>query len=289
MVILYKENSMNNRYISLTTTLLHLWITFLCTESSQASSNILSGIQNMQTSIHSLQNNALKSNFSGQEILQDIQALQNEYAQLKSNNLLNDNYNQNNSNPIQLKKPNESNKVSDKEVKKAHEGTVTQQGAPEEKNKLLVKTQSMENGKDDFSESDQATSTLHQADQSLSKDANIDADTKSHQSFFLGEGMVTVQALPESVDAFDAKSKKNKLIGSYTRSLNYVQGYSLGTLKTGSKTIVVLEDNAATKTPIIAAIQKEISKKPAAYIKNPRYNKLVQKSPIIINLYEYKA
>ena len=101
--------------------------------------------------------------------------------------------------------------------------------------------------------------------------------------------MVTVQGLQTSVEAFNVKSKKNKKIGSYTRSINYIEGYSLGMLTTKSKTIAVVEDNAATKTPIIAVIPNKISKKPIACIKNSRYNKMAQKSPATINLYEYKA
>ena len=145
--------------------------------------------------------------------------------------------------------------------------------------------------KDDFSNDNQSNlepKVLPVVDKKNKNDANSDPDTKSHQSFFLGEGMVNIQALLHPVDAFDARSKKDKKIGSYKRSLNYVQGYGLGTLTIGKRNIQVLEDNASTRIPITVVIQKAISKKATAYIKNPGYNKMLKKSPVIINLYEYK-
>ena len=129
----------------------------------------------------------------------------------------------------------------------------------------------MENGNDDFNnvpdKSDNSQEVkLHVVDGE--KDANIDPDKNEHQSFFLGEGIVEVQALLiKPVDAFSPKHKNNKKIGSYKRSINYVQGYSLGTLTIGNKNIQVLEDNAATQIPIVASMQKGITKKPIAYIR----------------------
>ena len=251
--------------------------------------DIIQEIHSLQTDLNTLQNQALEKNISEPVYTPLIQEMQNQLQTLldQSNALANtDNFSE--------RKPNNLDKVSDKAVKKAHYGLTHEKNTLSEKTSApTVTPQSMENGKDDFNpdtiQNDQDASTLHVADQENLKDANSDPDKKSHQSFFLGEGMVNVQALLlENVDAFDTKSKKGKKIGSYKRSLNFVQGYSIGTITIGKKTIQVLEDNAASRTPILAVIENGISKKPLAYIKNPGYNKMIKKSPAIINLYEYK-
>lgn len=277
----------NNVYI-------YMLIFYICAP-LQASNyvEIEQNIQSLLTELDDLQKEARKNNTSGNIVMPKIQTIQNALSNLQYNaqNLTQKNSDEKKS----QKKPSTDlaslSKVSDKEVKKAHEGPSLPQ-TPTTQINTTVKTQSMENGNDDFNNipdtSDNSPAAqLHVVDSET--DANADPDKNPHQSFFLGEGMVGIQALlPQTVDAFSAKNKRDKKIGSYKRSLNYVQGYSLGTLTIGKKSIQVLEDNAASRIPILATIKKGIQKKPIAYIKNPAYNKMIPKSPVIINLYEYK-
>lgn len=246
--------------------------------------NMMHQIQILQNDIVGLQNQALEKNINADHFFQTMQLLQNELNALQSqaNNLKT-------SDAPKTKRSKNSDKVSDAEVQKAHYGSSI---GSEKHSAPNAKTQSLENGKDDFNtdpnQKNQDSPILHVVDQENQSDANRDPDKSSHQSFFLGEGAVTVQTLSQTVDAFDIKTKSYKKIGSYKRSANFIQGYSLGMLTVGKKTIQVLEDNAATRIPIKAILESKTSKKPAAYIKNEKYNKMVSKSPAIINLYEYK-
>ena len=284
---------MNKMYISMLIILFQIYTPLKSATDTNSLSDVVQKMVSLQKELGSLQTEAQKKDPSLEKLLEEIQGLQNELhnLQFQTHDIINPK-----DKPSKLIKKSTTrldslNKVSDEEVKKAHDGpTIHNKNSPINTNS--IKPQSMENDNDDFNtenQSNQETTPLHVVDQETEKDANIDPDTKSHQSFFLGEGVVNVQALSlKEVDAFDAKNKKDKKIGSYKRSLNYVQGYSLGILTIGKKTIQVLEDNAATRTPIVAVMQNGISKKAIAYIKNPEYNKMLKKSPAIINLYEYK-